>query len=133
MSRAAEQAPLLAQQSRDAQPRYGAAHDEGAAEPGSASEPAPSAHGETDVPFPPLRVLLPLLFTIWVPVFAASLDGTVVATLVGSIASDFEASEQAAWLGSSYLLSVCCFTPIYGVSVRRRSGRGEEGQVRQRR
>jgi hypothetical protein len=66
-------------------------------------------------------------------VFAASLDGTVVATLVGSIASDFEASEQAAWLGSSYLLSVCCFTPIYGVSVRRRSGRGEEGQVRQRR
>lgn len=116
MPRAAEQAPLLAHSDGDGQPHYGSVAAPHASSSADDSAPAPSAHGEADVPFPPLRVLLPLLFTIWVPVFAASLDGTVVATLVGSIASDFEASEQAAWLGSSYLLSVCCFTPIYGVS-----------------
>lgn len=63
---------------------------------------------------PSLSRLGPICFAIWVPVFVASLDTTIVATLVGSISSSFNRSEQAAWLGSSYLLSVCCFTPIYG-------------------
>ena len=63
---------------------------------------------------PPWSVLAPVLCALWVPVFVASMDGTIVATLLGSISSSFNASEQAAWLGSSYLLSVCCFTPIYG-------------------
>ncbi|PWN54435.1 MFS general substrate transporter [Violaceomyces palustris] len=63
---------------------------------------------------PPYSTLVPILTALWVPVFVASLDGTIVATLLNSISSSFNASEQAAWLGSSYLLSVCCFTPIYG-------------------
>ncbi|CEH19501.1 Predicted transporter (major facilitator superfamily) [Ceraceosorus bombacis] len=67
-----------------------------------------------DVPFPPYRILLPILFVIWVPVFAAALDSTIVAVLVSSIASSFGASERSSWLGTSYLLSVCCFAPIYG-------------------
>lgn len=63
---------------------------------------------------PPLRKLAPLLTALWVPVFVASMDGTVTATLISSISSSFNASEQAQWLGSAYLLSVACFTPLYG-------------------
>ncbi|GAC73928.1 predicted transporter [Moesziomyces antarcticus T-34] len=63
---------------------------------------------------PPLSKLAPLLTALWVPVFVASMDGTVTATLISSISSSFNASEQAQWLGSAYLLSVACFTPLYG-------------------
>jgi hypothetical protein len=40
--------------------------------------------------------------------------GTVVATLLTPIGSYFRKSDQVAYLGTSYLLSVCCFTPLYG-------------------
>lgn len=63
---------------------------------------------------PPWSKLAPLLVAVWVPVFVASMDGTVTATLISSISSSFNASEQAQWLGSAYLLSVACFTPLYG-------------------
>ena len=46
--------------------------------------------------------------------FLAALDSTVVATLLSDIGSSFNASNQASWVGSSFLLSQCCFTPIYG-------------------
>ena len=61
---------------------------------------------------PPIRTIAPILLSVWVPVFVASLDGTIVATLLSSISSSFNASNQSAWLGSAYLLSVCCFTPV---------------------
>lgn len=41
--------------------------------------------------------------------------GTVVATLLTPIGSEFKASNQSSYIGTSYLLSVCCFTPLYGV------------------
>lgn len=44
--------------------------------------------------------------------------GTVVATLVSPIGSYFNKSEQSSYLGTSYLLSVCCFTPLYGQLLR---------------
>ncbi|KAN0063191.1 hypothetical protein ACQY0O_004355 [Thecaphora frezii] len=62
---------------------------------------------------PPLSELVPILTALWVPFFVASLDGTIVATLLSSISSSFNASEQAAWLSSFYLLGVCYSTPIY--------------------
>uniref|UniRef100_A0A0W0FCR2 Major facilitator superfamily (MFS) profile domain-containing protein n=1 Tax=Moniliophthora roreri TaxID=221103 RepID=A0A0W0FCR2_MONRR len=40
--------------------------------------------------------------------------GTVVATLLTPIGSYFSKSNQASYIGTSYLLSVCCFTPLYG-------------------
>ncbi|EPQ29182.1 uncharacterized protein PFL1_03469 [Pseudozyma flocculosa PF-1] len=79
----------------------------------SATSTPETEHRHVEV-MPPLSVLAPVMVALWVPVFVASLDGTIVATLLSSISSSFNASEQAAWLGSSYLLSVCCFTPIYG-------------------
>jgi MFS family permease len=51
---------------------------------------------------------------LWACTFFCALDGTVVATLLTPIGSAFHASNQASWLGTSYLLALCCFTPIYG-------------------
>lgn len=49
------------------------------------------------------------------PIHRAKNDsGTVVATLVTPIGSEFNASNQVSYVGTSYLLSVCCFTPLYG-------------------
>ncbi|KAG2369982.1 vacuolar amino acid permease [Suillus spraguei] len=55
-----------------------------------------------------------ILAGLWSAVFLGSLDGTIVATLLSPIGSYFNKSEQSSYLGTSYLLSVCCFTPLYG-------------------
>ncbi|KAJ7086722.1 major facilitator superfamily domain-containing protein [Mycena epipterygia] len=54
-----------------------------------------------------------ILAGLWSAVFLGAL-GTVVATLLTPIGSDFNKSNQASYIGTSYLLSVCCFTPLYG-------------------
>lgn len=93
-----ESTPLLADQ-REAQ--YSGNHE------------SPSSASRVEF-MPPMRILAPIVISLWVPVFIASLDSTIVATLVGSISSSFKASEQASWVGSSYLLSLCCFNPLLG-------------------
>lgn len=55
-----------------------------------------------------------LCASIWSCSFLCSLDSTIVATLLVPIGSAFHASELSSWLGTAYLLSLCCFTPIYG-------------------
>lgn len=40
--------------------------------------------------------------------------GTIVATLLAPIGSYFNESNRSSYIGTSYLLSVCCFTPLYG-------------------
>lgn len=55
-----------------------------------------------------------LCVSMWSCSFLSSFDGTIVATLLGPISSSFNASDLGSWLGTAYLLSVCCFTPIYG-------------------
>ncbi|KAJ7742429.1 vacuolar amino acid permease [Mycena maculata] len=91
-------------------------------------EPPPSYNSVDDVvegssdtdlpPSPPLnnfsRVdLVWILAGLWSAVFLGAL-GTVVATLLTPIGSDFNKSNQASYIGTSYLLSLCCFTPLYG-------------------
>lgn len=72
-----------------------------------------------------------ILTGLWSAVFLGALDGkssiysprsldsknagTIVATLLAPIGSEFEKSNQASYIGTSYLLSVCCFTPLYGL------------------
>ena len=75
-----------------------------------------------------------ILAGVWSPVLLGAFDGaceqscaivhlsdcttgTVVATLLTPIGSQFKASNQASYIGTSYLLSVCCFTPLYGSLV----------------
>lgn len=55
-----------------------------------------------------------ILIGLWSATFLSSLNTTLVATLLPSISSDFNKSNQASWLGTSYLLAVCTFTPLYG-------------------
>ncbi|WRT67216.1 uncharacterized protein IL334_004182 [Kwoniella shivajii] len=55
-----------------------------------------------------------ICFSLWCGSFLVAFDSTLVSTLLSDIGSDFNASTQVSWLGTSYLLSVCCFTPIYG-------------------
>ncbi|TEB35507.1 vacuolar amino acid permease [Coprinellus micaceus] len=89
----------------------------------------PSYHSTDDVssspvedeppPFPPVHVfsradLAWMLAGLWAGVLLGAFDGTVVATLLTPIGSEFNASNQASYIGTSYLLSVCCFTPLYG-------------------
>ncbi|KAK8869741.1 hypothetical protein IAR55_000309 [Kwoniella newhampshirensis] len=52
--------------------------------------------------------------SLWCASFLVAFDSTLVSTLLSDIGSAFNASTQVSWLGTSYLLSVCCFTPVYG-------------------
>ncbi|EJU04497.1 MFS general substrate transporter [Dacryopinax primogenitus] len=55
-----------------------------------------------------------LLIGVWTATSLASLNMTMVATLMSSISSSFGASNQSAWLGTSFLLATTAFTPLYG-------------------
>ncbi|KAG0701578.1 major facilitator superfamily domain-containing protein [Suillus ampliporus] len=55
-----------------------------------------------------------ILVGLWSATFLSSLNTTLVATLLPSISSDFNKSHEASWLGTSYLLAACTFTPLYG-------------------
>ncbi|SCV72159.1 BQ2448_4853 [Microbotryum intermedium] len=91
-----------------------------------ARAPTPAAAGEDDVVGNILpedlsdpQALRPrtrnlVLVSVWCGVFLGAVDTTVVASLVTDISASFESSNQASWLGTSYLLSTACFTPLYG-------------------
>ena len=105
--------------------------------------PSPRDHSPSDVSERPIsdspdpevyRVsrmdLIWILAGLWSAVFLGALDGkhrgvcspfsvtrsagTIVATLMTPIGNHFNKSNQASYIGTAYLLSVCCFTPLYG-------------------
>lgn len=107
----------MAAVNHERQPLLGGSQREGYESIPTSGQATPLQDGAArtdDVVMPSKRVIVLLCTTVWVPVFVAALDSTIVATLVGAISSSFNQSEQSAWLGTSYLLSVCCFSPIYG-------------------
>lgn len=55
-----------------------------------------------------------MLGGVWIGVFLAALDATMVATLQTVIASEFHKNNLSAWLGTGYLLSVAAFQGLYG-------------------
>lgn len=57
------------------------------------------------------RVILGCLYA---NVFLASVDSTMVATLLGKIASDLDAQENISWVATSYLLSCAACQPLFG-------------------
>ncbi|KAK4701815.1 hypothetical protein P7C70_g4407, partial [Phenoliferia sp. Uapishka_3] len=64
---------------------------------------------------PPLRSdLFVILGAMWVGSFLSALDGTVVATCLGIIGSEFNVSNSIGWLGTSYLLTQTAAQPLYG-------------------
>ncbi|KAG0213667.1 hypothetical protein BGX28_003820 [Mortierella sp. GBA30] len=46
--------------------------------------------------------------------FLASLDGTIIATALPKIASDFKAQSKMFWVATAYLLTYNAFQPLYG-------------------
>ncbi|KJA30117.1 hypothetical protein HYPSUDRAFT_125912, partial [Hypholoma sublateritium FD-334 SS-4] len=74
--------------------------------PASPQAPAPTKFSPGQVRW--------ILVGLWSAVLLGAFDGTVVATLLTPIGSEFNASNQASYIGTAYLLSVCCFTPLYG-------------------
>ncbi|KAM7191609.1 Major facilitator superfamily domain containing protein [Naviculisporaceae sp. PSN 640] len=51
---------------------------------------------------------------LWANVFLSGFDGTITASTYAAISSDFGASNQAAWLTTSYLITSTAFQPLYG-------------------
>ncbi|ORX54498.1 MFS general substrate transporter [Hesseltinella vesiculosa] len=47
--------------------------------------------------------------------FMAALDQTIVITALGHISSEFQATNDIGWVGSSYLLTMSGFQPMYGI------------------
>ncbi|KZT18906.1 MFS general substrate transporter [Neolentinus lepideus HHB14362 ss-1] len=86
---------------------------------GSAVAPLPDAQPEVPSKHPgPLEISRStrygILAGIWIATFLSSMNTTLVATLLPTISSEFQRSHQASWLGTSYLLATCTFTPLYG-------------------
>lgn len=44
--------------------------------------------------------------------FLASLDGTIIATALPRIASDFSANKEMSWVATAYLLTFSKFAPF---------------------
>uniref|UniRef100_A0A8H7XZF8 Major facilitator superfamily (MFS) profile domain-containing protein n=1 Tax=Psilocybe cubensis TaxID=181762 RepID=A0A8H7XZF8_PSICU len=55
-----------------------------------------------------------ILAGIWLSQFLSSLNLTLVPTMLPSISSEFQRANEASWVGTSYLLATCTFTPLYG-------------------
>ncbi|KAJ5387947.1 hypothetical protein N7509_010488 [Penicillium cosmopolitanum] len=63
---------------------------------------------------PSTRELIVILGSIWVGVFLAALDTTIVATLSGPISSSFNSFSLLSWLATSYLISNAACQPLSG-------------------
>ncbi|TCD71312.1 hypothetical protein EIP91_011083 [Steccherinum ochraceum] len=98
----------LLNESTDSLASYGAISD---SEGSSSSSPVLPATSPNKVSRSDLAWVLAGL---WSAVFLGALDGTIVATLLSPIGSYFNESNRSSYIGTSYLLSVCCFTPLYG-------------------
>ncbi|KAF8976404.1 hypothetical protein BGZ46_008286 [Entomortierella lignicola] len=70
---------------------------------------------EEDKPIPMSRRSAIFLFIgLAMATFLASLDGTIIATALPRIASDFKAQAQMSWVATAYLLTFNAFQPLYG-------------------
>ncbi|KAN0075559.1 Major facilitator superfamily domain containing protein [Tylopilus felleus] len=74
------------------------------------------AQDQPSSPVGPLEISRSTRYAILAGVWSATFLSvpTLVATLLPSISSEFNKSNEASWLGTAYLLAVCTFTPLYG-------------------
>ncbi|KAK9467262.1 major facilitator superfamily domain-containing protein [Lipomyces arxii] len=52
--------------------------------------------------------------SLYIGVFLAALDGTVVATLLAHISSEFHEFRSVSWVATAYLITVAACQPLYG-------------------
>ncbi|KAK9369075.1 major facilitator superfamily domain-containing protein [Lipomyces kononenkoae] len=55
-----------------------------------------------------------IFLSLYIGVFLAALDGTVVATLLAHIASEFHEFRSVSWIATAYLIAVAACQPLYG-------------------
>lgn len=55
-----------------------------------------------------------VLGAMWIGTFLAAADGSIVATILATVGSEFKVSKEISWLGTSYLLTQTSFQPLYG-------------------
>ncbi|KAF9922173.1 hypothetical protein FBU30_007739 [Linnemannia zychae] len=60
------------------------------------------------------RAAILLFVGLAMATFLASLDGTIIATALPKISSDFKAQSQMSWVATAYLLTYNAFQPLYG-------------------
>lgn len=63
---------------------------------------------------PPTSQLVLMMSGIWLGVFLAAIDSTVIATLSAPISASFQSFSLLSWLASSYLIANAAFQPISG-------------------
>ncbi|KAF9427896.1 hypothetical protein BGZ94_003921 [Podila epigama] len=68
---------------------------------------------EPEIGISPKAAIL-LFIGLAMATFLASLDGTIIATALPKIASDFKAQSQMSWVATAYLLTFNAFQPLYG-------------------
>ncbi|KAL4865612.1 hypothetical protein BDV12DRAFT_188087 [Aspergillus spectabilis] len=82
---------------------------------GPISEQTPLlANQVVEVQEPSTKQLLLVLSSMWVGVFLAALDTTIVATLTGPISSSFNSLSLLSWLATAYLISNAACQPLSG-------------------
>ncbi|KAJ3101181.1 hypothetical protein HDU97_001593 [Phlyctochytrium planicorne] len=65
------------------------------------------------VPLPRLQFVL-VYVGMALAILLAALDQTIVSTALKAIIDEFQSQNLIPWIGSSYLLTACSFSPIYG-------------------
>ncbi|KAF9428804.1 hypothetical protein BGZ94_000983 [Podila epigama] len=72
--------------------------------------------GQNKQPAPAIgpKAAILLFIGLAMATFLASLDGTIIATALPKIASDFKAQSQMSWVATAYLLTYNAFQPLYG-------------------
>ncbi|KAI5778364.1 major facilitator superfamily domain-containing protein [Geopyxis carbonaria] len=55
-----------------------------------------------------------ILVSIWIGVFLAALDSTVISTLLAPISSAFQSFATISWITTSYLISQAALQPLFG-------------------
>ncbi|KAF9941781.1 hypothetical protein BGZ65_001517 [Modicella reniformis] len=70
--------------------------------------------GDNPVPAISGNAAILLFIGLAMATFLASLDGTIIATALPKIASDFKAQSQMSWVATAYLLTYNAFQPLYG-------------------
>ncbi|KAF7334954.1 MFS drug transporter [Mycena venus] len=62
----------------------------------------------------PFKKLLPIFAGLALCVVVSSLDSVIVATVIPTISTAFNAGSVVSWVPSAYLLTSTCFLPLYG-------------------
>lgn len=64
-------------------------------------------------PLSPAR-LQAIMMSMYLGIFLAAIDNTIVSTTAAHVASEFEALPKVTWIATAYLLSSATFQPLYG-------------------